>query len=116
MATTMMVGHVQTSQDAMEQAVAFVREACSQANGIAPGEALVVLELAWQREAQERRAAALLHGGLEEERTHQLGRLGMLETLVTDDGADRYDGTRWLGHSATALQAVALCGSPIGHA
>ena len=101
----LVVGSGATSEDALKVAVRDALAACSVA---ADGEALIVLELAWQRAAQARRAAALQRGAdaLNEERDHQIGRLRRLEALVSDDTVARYDGAQWKGPSEAVIAQV----------
>jgi hypothetical protein len=102
------IGHIQTPADAMTAAVRTVLDACAAAEGIADGEAFLVFERAWQRAAQQRRAAARAKGSeaFEDERATQVEHLRCHAALVMDDTEARYDGDRWLGPSEDVIREL----------
>lgn len=104
------VGPHASSESAVRKGIVRVLDACDKISGLAPGEALLVLEVALLRVMQSSRAQALADGGVDAfdaMLTEQRRRLQMLESQIVDDSPARYADGRWLGPTAAFLARVA---------
>ena len=106
----LMVGPITTPEATLRNAVADVIRAC-EASGVANGERMIVLNAAWQRLAQERRAVAWREGTFELELETQRDHLRRLDPLLADDSPERYEigeGGRvvWRGYTEAVIEVM----------